>query len=230
MGPGWYGGGKRALDLGLSAGLLVALSPLLAACAAAVWWAEGRPILFRQERVGRSGQPFRVAKFRTMRAAPGPELTAAGDPRITALGRFLRRTKLDELPQLWSVVTGDMSLVGPRPEVPAYVATAARGFRHITGLRPGLTDWASLALRDEERILARHAGEPHFYEEVVLPRKLALARLYQRHLSPGLDLRLIAATACLTAGWAAAADRLAGGKLIARARRGLAHDRSTHVG
>ena len=229
MAPGWYDGGKRVLDLVLATGLLVALSPVMVGCAFAVWWADGAPVLFRQERVGRHGRPFRIAKFRTMQAAAGSAVTAAADPRVTPLGRILRGSKLDELPQLWNVLVGEMSLVGPRPEVPRYAAGAARGFRAIAGLRPGLTDWASLALRDEERILARHAGDPHFYQEVLLPRKLALARLYQRHRSLGVDLRLIAATGCLGAGFSAAARRLAGPGLLDRARRGLGQDRGASV-
>ena len=224
-----YRGGKRILDLVLAAGLLVTLSPALAGCALAVWWMDGRPLLFRQERVGRHGRPFRIVKFRTMRLAAGPAVTAAGDPRVTRLGRILRGGKLDELPQLWNVLVGEMSLVGPRPEVPEYVAGSARGFRATADVRPGLTDWASLALRDEEQILARHAADPLFYQEVLLPRKLALARLYRRHLSFGLDLRLIAATGCLAAGFPAAARRVAGPTLLDRARRGLSHGRDASV-
>ena len=190
----WTAWGKRGADVVASAALLLLSTPLLALSAGAVLLSDGAPVLFRQQRVGLGGRRFPILKLRTMRAAPGPDITSAGDARVTRIGRRLRQTKVDELPQLWNVLRGDMSLVGPRPELPRYVAMAPRGFRAVTGLRPGMVDWASLIFRDEERVLADHAGEPEFYTRVLLPRKLALARLYQRHAGPGLDLRLLAAT------------------------------------
>ena len=215
----WTAWGKRGADAVASTLLLLLLAPLLALCALAVLVADGAPVLFRQERVGRGGRRFPILKFRTMRAAPGPEVTAAGDPRITALGRRLRRTKLDELPQLWNVLRGDMSLVGPRPEVPRYVAAEPRAFRAVTRLRPGIVDWASLIFRDEEALLAAHADEPDFYQRVLLPRKLALARLYARRAGPLLDTRLLAATLATVAGGDGLARVLVGPGLWDHARR-----------
>lgn len=212
---------KRVLDVAFSFLLLVVLAPLLACCALAVLLADGWPVLFLQERVGRCGRHFRLVKLRTMREAPGSSITAAGDPRVTAIGRVLRRLKLDELPQLWNVVVGEMSLVGPRPEVPEYVTRLARAYRPVLDLRPGITDWASLAFRDEERLLAVWADDPSFYVARLLPRKLALARLYGRRRSVGLDLKLVLATACAAAGLEPAARLLVGKRLLHRARAGL---------
>lgn len=199
--------------------LLVLSGPVLLACALLILLADGPPILFRQERVGFAGRRFRIVKLRTMRAAAGPLVTRAGDPRVTRIGRLLRRGKLDELPQLWNVLSGTMTLVGPRPEVPAYVAAHPRLFAGIADLKPGITDWASLAFRDEERLLAAHAGEAGFYDTVLLPRKVALARLYRRVRSPLLDLRLLAATALLAFGAERSMRYVAGAALLARARR-----------
>jgi len=212
---------KRCFDVVLSAVLLLALLPLLALCGLLVLLVDGPPVLYRQVRVGQFGRPFRIVKFRSMRSAPGPQLTVAGDHRVTPLGRVLRRTKLDELPQLWNVLVGEMSLVGPRPEVPGYVETQPRGFRAIRQLRPGITDWASLAFADEENLLFAHASDAGFYAQVLLPRKLALARLYQRHRSLSLDLALLGATVALALRLGAPMRRLAGSALLARARQGL---------
>jgi lipopolysaccharide/colanic/teichoic acid biosynthesis glycosyltransferase len=219
----WAGGGKRAFDLLAATTLGLLALPVGLVCAALVRAIDGSPVLFRQRRVGRFGRPFEILKLRTMDpgSGPGPLVTAAGDPRITALGARLRRTKLDELPQLWNVVRGEMSLVGPRPEVPRYVEARPRDFRAIAGLRPGITDWASLVLYDEEAVLQAHAEDAAFYEHVLLPRKLALARLYQRRLTWGTDLRIVAATAALLAGVRSGAAGGLGPALAARAREGL---------
>jgi lipopolysaccharide/colanic/teichoic acid biosynthesis glycosyltransferase len=158
----------------VAAGLaLVILSPLLALIALAVALGSGLPILFRQERVGRGGVPFTLVKFRTMRNGPGgPGITAGDDRRITRVGRMLRRTKLDELPELWNVLRGDMSLVGPRPESPRYVSDEPRWDR-VLSVRPGLTDPTTLSLLDEEALLASVAGDrEEFYIEQLLPKKL----------------------------------------------------------
>lgn len=218
----WRGAVKRGGDLLLALLLAVLLAPVAALCAGAVRWRDGAPVLFRQVRVGRGGRPFTILKFRTMSPAAGSEVTVAGDRRVTPLGRFLRRSKLDELPQLWNVLRGEMSFVGPRPEVPAFVARQARGYRAIASLRPGITDWASLAFRDEEAVLGAHPAEPEFYAERLLPRKVALARLYHQRLSFGLDVRLIAATACVATGMDGWMRHLAGRALLVRAREGIA--------
>src|SRR6184192_1119611 len=165
--PWCASGGKRAFDLGVAAvGLLVA-APLMGALAVAVKATSPGPIFFRQTRTGLRGNPFTLMKFRTMRtdAAPGPKITPGGDPRVTGLGRWLRKTKLDELPQLVNVLRGDMSLVGPRPDLPKIWAAAGKRERQVLSLRPGLTGAASLAFRNEEDLLAQSPPErlTHFY-------------------------------------------------------------------
>src|SRR5262249_47575006 len=136
------------------------------------------PVLFVQTRVGRGGRPFKILKFRTMRpGGGGPALTSSGDARITAVGAFLRKTKLDELPQLFNVLRGDMSLVGPRPEVPRYVKLFQSDYDAILAVRPGITDFAAIKYRDEEAALAGGDAE-RAYVDVVLPDKIALYRRY----------------------------------------------------
>ena len=192
---------KRAFDLALAALGLVLLSPLLAAIALAVTLDSPGPVFFRQERVGRGGVSFRIHKFRTMRhdaAGAGPQLTVGADARITRVGAFLRRTKLDELAQLLDVLAGSMSLVGPRPEVPRYVALYPAALRDVVlSVRPGLTDLASIEFRDEAALLARDADPEREYVEVVMPRKLALAARYVKARSLALDVTILWRTLCL---------------------------------
>jgi lipopolysaccharide/colanic/teichoic acid biosynthesis glycosyltransferase len=189
---------KRFFDL-FCAGLgLLLLSPLLIAVAIWIKLDSRGPVLFRQERVGRFGQPFFIHKFRSMRVdAPGlgPQITVGDDPRITRSGRLLRASKVDELPQLWDVFRGAMSLVGPRPEVPRYVALYTPEQRELVlSVRPGITDPASLQFRHESEILARAADPEREYVEVILPAKLQIAGDYVRHANVWGDLRLILAT------------------------------------
>jgi lipopolysaccharide/colanic/teichoic acid biosynthesis glycosyltransferase len=202
-----YGRGpaKRAFDLVLSIPALVALSPLMVALGTAILGTMGRPILFRHERIGRDGRPFLLRKFRSMRndAGGGLPITGGGDPRVTTLGRFLRRTKLDELPQLLNVVKGEMSIVGPRPEVGRFVALYDAEQRQILAVRPGLTDPASLAYRHEETLLGAVA-EPdreRFYVHEVMPKKLALSLVYVRDASLLNDVSLVWRTLLAVAGW-----------------------------
>jgi lipopolysaccharide/colanic/teichoic acid biosynthesis glycosyltransferase len=189
---------KRIFDLVLSALALVLLAPLFAVIALAIRWDSAGPVLFRQERVGRGGRPFRIHKFRTMGAdAPlqGPALTIGHDPRITRVGAWLRRTKLDELPQLIDVLRGHMSLVGPRPEVPQYVALYPADLRaRVLSVRPGITDPVSLKLADEASVLAAAADPERTYREELLPAKLREAVAYAEQASLWSDLRIIAAT------------------------------------
>lgn len=197
--------GKRALDIVLAVIGGLVLSPALLISAAAVRCLDGPGVLFRQVRRGVNGRPFSMLKFRTMHpGVPGPMLTASGDPRVSSVGRFLRRFKLDELPQLWNVIRGDMSFVGPRPELLLHVNSQAAAFRRLDPLRPGITDYASFLFRDEETLLARHASQEDYYTNILLPQKIALARLYRRHASFWLDLHIIAATvlAICRLGWA----------------------------
>ena len=169
---------KRCLDVSLSFLVLLLLSPILVAVALAVWLGSRSPILFRQERVGLTFRRFHILKFRTMRVASGPPVTVAGDDRITRGGKFLRLTKLDELPQFWNVLRGDMSLVGPRPEVPEYVELFRERYRTVLTVRPGITDLASIHFRNEEEVLSKSAEPLREYTERVLPAKLDLAEEY----------------------------------------------------
>jgi lipopolysaccharide/colanic/teichoic acid biosynthesis glycosyltransferase len=170
---------KRLFDLLLSALALLLLSPLLVGTALAVWWEDGRPVLFRQVRVGRQGREFGMYKFRSMvknAAAIGPYHTAAQDPRITRVGRFIRRTSLDELPQLLNVLLGHMSLVGPRPDVPAQRALYSDAdWATRCSVRPGVTGLAQAKLRS--------AATPD--------QRLALDLQYAREASVWLDLRIM---------------------------------------
>ncbi len=185
---------KRLLDIAASAAALVLLSPVMALIAVAIWIESGSPLLFSQERIGLRFRPFTLWKFRSMRAGSGPLITAAGDSRVTRVGWFLRRTKLDELPQFWNVLRGDMSLVGPRPEVRRYVDLYRRQYELILSVRPGITDPATIAYRDEELVLAESADPEAAYTEQVLPAKLALSEQYILRWSFIRDIRILGQT------------------------------------
>jgi lipopolysaccharide/colanic/teichoic acid biosynthesis glycosyltransferase len=185
---------KRGLDILASLFGLVLLSPVFAVVAVLIKVDSSGPVFFAQERIGKEFHPFQIYKFRTMvRDAPqrGGALTSSGDPRITRVGSFLRKTKIDELPQLINVLKGDMSLVGPRPEVRRYVDLFRTHYRTILTVRPGITDPASLKYRDESAILARSANPEEIYLSQILPDKLRLAEDYVRRSSLSLDLALI---------------------------------------
>lgn len=190
--------GKRATDFLVSLLGLIALLPLLLVVGLLVRTTTPGPAFFRQERVGRHGRVFRIHKFRTMTADPmrvGRELTVGEDRRITPMGRWLRRYKVDELPQLIDVLYGDMSLVGPRPEVPKYVALYPEREREVVlSVRPGITDPASIEFRDESMLLGRTADPERDYIEHVLPAKLALSVEYVRQRSWFGDFVIIART------------------------------------
>jgi lipopolysaccharide/colanic/teichoic acid biosynthesis glycosyltransferase len=191
---------KRAFDL-LVAGLaLLLLAPLMLGIAVLVKLDSPGPVFFRQQRVGRHEVPFRMHKFRSMVAdAPlhGPALTVGADARITRAGRWLRRTRLDELPQLFDVLAGHMSLVGPRPEVPEYVAHYPAALRQrALSVRPGITSPASLLYLDEAELLARAADPQREYIEVILPRKLQCAVDYAAQASLRTDFGVL-----LRTGW-----------------------------
>jgi lipopolysaccharide/colanic/teichoic acid biosynthesis glycosyltransferase len=194
---------KRMFDLfGASLALLLA-SPLMLAAALAIKLDSPGPVFFRQQRVGRGGQLFRVHKFRTMVAnAPerGPALTVGDDARITRVGRWLRHSKLDELPQLLDVLAGDMSLVGPRPEVPRYVALYPADLRDkVLSLKPGITDPVSLDFADESALLARAADPEREYVDVILPRKLRASVAYAEHATLATDSSVLLRTLALLA-------------------------------
>jgi len=189
---------KRLFDLVLAAAGLLLLSPLLLGIALWIKLDSPGPVFFRQQRVGRFGALFRIHKFRSMRdGAPpaGPQLTVGADPRITRAGQVLRRTKLDELPQLIDVLAGTMSLVGPRPEVPRYVAMYPAELRDkVLSVRPGITDPASIEYVEESTLLARAADPERVYIEQIMPAKLRFAARYVEQMSVLNDVRLILAT------------------------------------
>jgi lipopolysaccharide/colanic/teichoic acid biosynthesis glycosyltransferase len=189
--------GKRSFDLAFSALGIVLASPLLLLTAVLVKITSSGPVIYRHRRVGLNGLAFDVLKFRTMvrdAEKSGPAITSATDARITPAGRWLRRSKLDELPQLWNVLKGEMSFVGPRPEVPRYVESYSPRQRRVLSIRPGLTDPASIAYRHEEELLAGRDDLDRYYREVVLPDKLNLNLGYLDRVSLFYDLSLLLRT------------------------------------
>lgn len=184
---------KRVFDCVVAGLALLALSPLMLWIAWSIKRDSAGPVLFLQSRVGRHEVPFQIYKFRTMRPAnDGPLITVGEDNRITQVGRMLRHFKLDELPQLFNVLKGDMSLVGPRPEVPRYVACYSPQDRALVfTLRPGITDNASIEFRHESEILAASPHPEQTYIEEVLPIKIAHYRAYAQHHSFGGDLLIL---------------------------------------
>lgn len=196
---------KRVVDVTVSALALLLLWPLGLLIAGAVALGDGGPVFFRQPRVGRRGRTFTMWKFRTMIVGAerrGRQLTVSGDPRVTRIGAVLRRTKLDELPQLLNVLRGEMSLVGPRPEVARYVALYNAEQRAVLGLTPGITDPASLRYRDESTELATSGDPEQWYVERILPEKIRLNLAYAARSTWISDLGVIGATvrALLTPG------------------------------
>lgn len=187
---------KRPFDLAAAGAGVLVLSPVLLAVAAALKLTDPGPVFFRQTRAGLGFRPFEIFKFRTMRAGGGGSpLTAGGDSRVTPIGRLLRRTKLDELPQLFNVLRGEMSIVGPRPEVPRYVELFKKDYALILTVRPGITDYASVKYRDEEAVLAAYPDPEAGYVAKVLPDKIELYRRYIAEIGFATDVRIILATA-----------------------------------
>lgn len=191
----------RSVEALLSAFGLVAISPVLAAASVAIRATSPGPALFRQKRVGRNGKPFTLYKLRTMRVNnSGPRFTADGDTRVTRVGRFLRKTKLDELPELLNVLRGDLSLVGPRPEVPDYIDLDDERWREALAARPGLTHPITLKLRNEEELLSAAPGDPaKYYADVLVPYKLDGYLKYMRHRTWQSDVKVLAETALVIA-------------------------------
>ena len=186
---------KRAFDVFFSLGALLVLSPLLVVVAVAIKLDSAGPVFFRQWRVGRAGREFEIFKFRTMSDgahARGPAITVGDDRRITAVGAFLRKYKIDEFPQFINVVIGDMSVVGPRPEVPRYVALYPPQTRELVlSVRPGITDLASIEYRDENQLLGLSPDPEKAYLGEVLPAKLAYCERYVRERTFKGDLAII---------------------------------------
>jgi lipopolysaccharide/colanic/teichoic acid biosynthesis glycosyltransferase len=189
---------KRGLDILVASIGLLLLAPLMGLIALAVKLDSPGGVFFAHRRVGRYGRPFKVLKFRTMvRDAPkrGGAITAGHDPRITRVGRILRKTKLDELPQLWNVLKGEMSLVGPRPEVEQYVALWEPTLREkVLSVRPGITGLTQIRYRHEEMLLAQQPDPETYYREVLLPLKLQSDAEYVDRRTLLYDLSLILRT------------------------------------
>jgi lipopolysaccharide/colanic/teichoic acid biosynthesis glycosyltransferase len=188
---------KRLLDIVMSAAGLMLLSPVLVLVTLLIKLTSPGPAFFRQERIGRGGRPFFIFKFRTMiQNAPqlGGPITFGNDPRTTRIGRLLRKTKFDELPQLLNVLVGEMSLVGPRPEVRRYVKMFQDDYAEILLVRPGITDLASIKYRDEATVLAQAADPEEEYVCRVLPEKIRLAKEYVRRRSLWFDVVIILST------------------------------------
>jgi lipopolysaccharide/colanic/teichoic acid biosynthesis glycosyltransferase len=188
---------KRMFDFAVAAVGLLVLSPLMLCAAFLIKVDSPGPIFFKQERVGKGFRPFLIYKFRTMvqdASQRGSSITVGADPRITRIGRFLRKTKFDELPQIINVLKGEMSLVGPRPEVAKYVELFRADYEEILSIRPGITDLASIKYEDEADLLGRSANPEEEYLRRVLPDKLKLAKEYVNRSSFLFDARLILTT------------------------------------
>lgn len=188
---------KRAFDMLFSFIGIALLMPLFGAVALMIKLTSPGPVFFRQERVGRGFVPFMIYKFRTMACNAGdsgPPITSGGDARVTGAGRLLRRTKLDELPQLINVLRGEMSLVGPRPEVKKYVEMFRSGYEKLLTVRPGITDPASIAYADEEARLGRADDWESEYTERILPEKIRLSAEYVDNNNVLTDIKLILRT------------------------------------
>lgn len=188
---------KRSLDIFFSSIGLFILMPLFVIMAIIIKLDSSGPVFFRQKRIGRNFCPFFIYKFRTMtsyQTENGPEITVGGDSRITKVGRILRKIKIDELPQLINVLKGEMSLVGPRPEVQKYVELYRKDYEEILKVRPGITDIASIVFRDEEGFLKDKEDPVTFYSTTILPKKIMFAKEYIRQRSLGLDIKLVLKT------------------------------------
>lgn len=188
---------KRVLDIAGAWVGVVLLSPLLLAVWIAVVLESGLPGLFRQQRMGRGGNEFTLYKFRTMTVQRGAEhgsFDAGSSARVTRVGKFLRKTKLDELPQLWNVLAGDMSLVGPRPEVRKWFEAYPDRWSKVLAVRPGITDPASIEFRNEEELLAVAPNPETYYRNVILPRKLDLYEEYVRNHTFRGDIAILIKT------------------------------------
>jgi lipopolysaccharide/colanic/teichoic acid biosynthesis glycosyltransferase len=194
--PAVNNGLPRWLEAMVAAVGLVLASPVIAFTGLGIALSSGRPVFFRQKRVGQRGNIFELCKLRTMNtSAAGPQITSSGDSRITRLGGFLRHTKLDELPTLWNVLRGDMSLVGPRPEVPRFVNLADPIWQKVLAVRPGLTDPVTLRLRSESELLARVAGDTEvYYANELQPEKLKGYVAYLEERTWRTDLKVLLQT------------------------------------
>lgn len=189
--------GKRIFDFTASLFGLIILSPFLLVVGILIYLSDGKPIFFKQRRIGKDFIPFDFIKFRTMvvnKEGFGPLVTQGNDPRITPLGRFLRKSKIDELPQLINVLKGEMSIVGPRPEVEKYVMMFKEEYKEILRVKPGITDYATIEFRDEETILNQYRDVEEGYIKEILPRKIELYKKYISEIGFLTDIKLILKT------------------------------------
>lgn len=189
--------GKRIFDFTASLLGLIILSPFLLVIAMLIYLSDGRPVFFKQKRIGKDFISFNFIKFRTMivnKENSGPLVTQGNDPRITPLGKFLRKTKIDELPQLINVLKGEMSIVGPRPEVEKYVMMFKDEYKEILRVKPGITDYATIEFIDEEAILNQYRDVEEGYIREVLPRKIELYKKYISEIGFLTDIKLILKT------------------------------------
>ncbi len=188
---------KRLIDIILSLSGLIILAPFFLLIAVFIKKEDGGSVFFRQVRVGQNGRPFRIYKFRTMvenAERLGAKVTKEDDPRITEIGKFLRKYKIDELPQLINVLKGEMSLVGPRPEVPKYVEMFKEDYKEILKVKPGITDYASLEYKDENRLLKGAKNPEEIYIKEILPVKIEYYKRYIKDISFITDIKLIIKT------------------------------------
>jgi lipopolysaccharide/colanic/teichoic acid biosynthesis glycosyltransferase len=186
--------GKRLIDASLSFVALLVLCPLFAIVGIIIKCTSPGPVLYWQDRVGRGGRIFKIAKFRSMVVGAdkkGLGITISGDARVTRVGVFLRKSKIDEFPQLWNVLNGEMSLVGPRPELSQYVSAYTPEQRLVLQVRPGITDPASIRYRHEEAVLATSQNPDEFYRDVILPDKLTINLQYIREISVYSDIKCV---------------------------------------
>ena len=186
---------KWIFDRTVSLVLLVALSPILLLVAISILMANGAPVLYIQERIGQNAKPFKLIKFRTMRGEEKSPIAASEISRVTRTGRWLRRTKIDELPELLNILVGDMSFVGPRPDVAGYADKLEGDDRRMLSMKPGLTGVASLKYRDEEDLLAAQPNPQEYNDKVIWPDKVRLNLLYMERQSLWLDVKVLICTA-----------------------------------
>jgi lipopolysaccharide/colanic/teichoic acid biosynthesis glycosyltransferase len=186
--------GKRIFDVVASIIGLIVLLPVFIVIAILIKLNDKGPIFYKQKRIGQNFKPFELLKFRTMVVNAdkiGPAVTKDGDQRITKIGKFLRKTKLDELPQIWNVIRGDMSIVGPRPEVEKYIQYYKDDYKEILKFKPGITDYATIKYRSEEEILSKYNDTESAYIKYVLPEKIKLYKTYIKKISFLTDLKII---------------------------------------
>jgi len=188
---------KRTFDLMLSILTLIFLLPLFAVVGLVIKLETSGPIFYRQKRIGKQFKPFFILKFRTMiqdADKKGLHITTGGDVRVTRVGRILRKSKIDELPQIINILKGEMSFVGPRPEVEKYVSIYKKDYEYILSVKPGITDISSITFRDEESVLRDQANPEEYYKMILLPKKIEFAKAYIKKSSLIFDLVIISKT------------------------------------